>query len=241
MAQQWKGYSVTEALGHVFGRKEIEMLDKAVLNYLTGLLAEQLPPPPVNCANVLEILPMLVAFGLSTDEEQALGHCAQLSNLFHPRTSSPILEPSRNNQEEARRLAEPVQIQSLLPTATSTYKREEPVLEQEERKDDIQEFLLHTRSPDPKIRKMYLRELCPCHVKHDVDVIWDRIFEMVKDPDPDVRYQVMHNLADGSPASRENDVIAAFEILHNDPNLKIRRKVHQVLGHYRKTGKWNIL
>ncbi len=85
----------------------------------------------------------------------------------------------------------------------------------------------------------------------------------------------MHNLCDGSPATRELDVIAALgtksphphnvfvlhasealhpphplppplvfvptEKMHNDDDKAIRRKVHNVLTHYRKTGKWNIL
>jgi hypothetical protein len=29
--------------------------------------------------------------------------------------------------------------------------------------------------------------------------------------------------------------------MHNDDDKLIRRKVHNVLTHYRKTGKWNIL
>jgi hypothetical protein len=92
----------------------------------------------------------------------------------------------------------------------------------------------------PQTRKLYLRELCPCHVKRDVEIVWDRILEMTnvrrralltssicddelslfaphthththtQDPDPAVRYQVMHNLCDGSPATRELDVIVAL-------------------------------
>jgi len=64
---------------------------------------------------------------------------------------------------------------------------------------------------------------------------------MVDDPDPDVRYQVLHNLCDGSPASRETEVVAALEKMHDDPDKTVRRRVHQVLSHYRATGKWNIL
>lgn len=98
-----------------------------------------------------------------------------------------------------------------------------------------------THSEDPKVRKATLRDMCPCHVKDNIDALWQRIMEMANDPDPNVRYQVMHNLCDGSPLCREDDVIRTLEEMHDDPDKKVRRKVHQVLTHYRKTGKWNIL
>jgi hypothetical protein len=73
-------------------------------------------------------------------------------------------------------------------------------------------------------RKKALRELCPCHVKHNVKEFWDRIIEMTKDEDrtysqynvsyflsANVRYQVLHNLCDGSPLAKEDEIIAAIE------------------------------
>jgi HEAT repeat protein len=78
-------------------------------------------------------------------------------------------------------------------------------------------------------------------VKSTVDEFWDRIVEMVDDSDPKVRYQVLHNLCDGSPKSMEEKVIETIEYLHNDPDKYIRRRVHQILAGYRKTGKWNVL
>jgi len=64
---------------------------------------------------------------------------------------------------------------------------------------------------------------------------------MIEDPDAEVRYQAMHNLCDGSPNHLEDIVIEALNKLHNDPDKRIRRKVHNVLSTYRRTGKWNVL
>jgi len=117
-------------------------------------------------------------------------------------------------------------------------------LKEEQKKEStisLHEFLEETKSEDPITRKKALRELCPCHVKHDVEEFWIRIIAMTKDPDPQVRYQVLHNLCDGSPLEREESVIQAIEGMHNDEDKYIRRRVHQVLSNYRKTGKWNIL
>jgi hypothetical protein len=57
--------------------------------------------------------------------------------------------------------------------------------------EDAVAYLERTKSNKPAERKLALKEMCPCHVKKDFDVIWDRVFEMVNDPDENVRYQVV--------------------------------------------------
>lgn len=47
----------------------------------------------------------------------------------------------------------------------------------------IDEYLADTYHDDPKVRLARLRSLCPCHVKDDVDMFWNRIIEMVDDED----------------------------------------------------------
>ncbi len=64
---------------------------------------------------------------------------------------------------------------------------------------DFDSILNATRSSNPNVRKKALREFCPCHVKKNIDVIWNRILEMKDDPDGVVRDQVVHSLCDGSP------------------------------------------
>ncbi|KNC46154.1 uncharacterized protein AMSG_00272 [Thecamonas trahens ATCC 50062] len=105
----------------------------------------------------------------------------------------------------------------------------------------LEVFMEGTRAVDARERRLALRELCPCHVKKDIDVFWKRIMAMVNDPDPDVRYQVLHNLCDGSPLRLEADVIAAIEILHNDADKRVARAARRVLVEYRKTGDWNVM
>jgi len=83
--------------------------------------------------------------------------------------------------------------------------------------------------------------MCPCHVKKNIQEFWDRIIEMVKDPDPDVRYQALHNLCDGSPNDRELDVINAIKELEHDESKQVRRAVNKVISSYKRTGKWNVL
>jgi hypothetical protein len=39
----------------------------------------------------------------------------------------------------------------------------------------------------------------------------------------------------------EDNVADALDIFNNDADKKIRRKAHQVLTTYRRTGKWNVM
>jgi len=52
---------------------------------------------------------------------------------------------------------------------------------------------------------------------------------------------VLHTLCDGSPTHMEDKVADALDIFNYDSDKKLRRKAHQVLTHYRRTGKWNIM
>jgi len=105
----------------------------------------------------------------------------------------------------------------------------------------MEQYLQFTHSDDPKVRLSILRTMCPCKVKADRDLLWARIMEMASDPNPKVRYQAMHNLCDGSPSWREESVIKTLEGMHNDSDPKIRRRIHNILTHYKHTGKWNIM
>lgn len=107
--------------------------------------------------------------------------------------------------------------------------------------NDIDLHIKKTKSPDPKIRLHALKQMCPCKVREDVDLFWDRIFEMVDDENNDVRYQVLHTICDGSPKHLEQKVSNALEKFNRDINPKIKRRAHKVMASYLRTGKWNVL
>src|SRR5688500_10018548 len=107
--------------------------------------------------------------------------------------------------------------------------------------EEVTELIELSRSDDAKVRKVALVNLCPCHVRANFAPAWDRVFEMVGDPDPIVRRTAVHMLADGSPKERQSDVVDALESLRNDPDRKVRRQVRDVLGAFRRTGRVNVL
>ncbi|CAF2028224.1 unnamed protein product [Rotaria magnacalcarata] len=107
--------------------------------------------------------------------------------------------------------------------------------------EDIKTILELTNHVDPIVRQRALKEICPCRVKDDIDVFWERVVEMTDDPADNVREQVLHTLCDGSPDHMEMKVLEALEKFNRDSNSYIRRRAHKVLSAYRRSGKWNIL
>ena len=105
----------------------------------------------------------------------------------------------------------------------------------------FEEVLELTRDGDPRKRKWAVRQLCPCHLKYNDDQIWDRLIAMAADDDLQVRSTVLHVLCDGSPRSREQEVVAALQRKQHDPDVGLRRRVLKVLVQYRRSGTVNVL
>ena len=106
--------------------------------------------------------------------------------------------------------------------------------------DDLAATLARTGDPDPRARCEAVRQLCPCHLKHDVPAVWDRLLALASDPDPRVRGAILHTLTDGTPRGRAAEVVAALERLHDDPDDKLRRRARRILAGYRRTGRLNV-
>jgi Ca2+-binding EF-hand superfamily protein len=106
---------------------------------------------------------------------------------------------------------------------------------------DITKLIEFTKDSNPSIRLNSLKQMCPCKVKNDIDLFWNRIFEMATDENDDIRYQVLHIICDGSPSHLEENVANALELFNHDKNKMIRRRAHKVMASYLRKGKWNIL
>ncbi len=107
--------------------------------------------------------------------------------------------------------------------------------------ESILEIIELSKNINPQVRLKAIQRLCPCRVLEDIKIFWDRIFEMVTDEDAKVRYQILHNMCDGSPPDYESRVVEALEVFNKDPDKDVRRRAHKVMGSYLKTGKLNIL
>jgi HEAT repeats len=96
-----------------------------------------------------------------------------------------------------------------------------------------------SQHPDPKVRRRAVASACSCHIKTNYQQIWDRLLAMAWDPDPRVRSMVLHNLVDGSPSVRQDEVVAALERMQHDADPNLRRRVRRLVAYYRRTGTVN--
>ena len=62
---------------------------------------------------------------------------------------------------------------------------------------------------------------------------------MTEDPDSSVRSYVVHNLVDGSPSVRKEEVVATLERMQQDADFHLRRRVRRLVAYYRRTGTVN--
>lgn len=93
--------------------------------------------------------------------------------------------------------------------------------------DVLDGFLELSRSEESRARQLACKNLCTCHVRADDDRVWTRLLELVEDPDPLIRRDVIHALTDSAPAPRVPAVIQALESRRNDPDEQIRRPGRQ--------------
>jgi hypothetical protein len=87
---------------------------------------------------------------------------------------------------------------------------------------EVNELLSLTRDRDPDVRRIAVKNLCPCHVQRQRPDVLERLLEMACDRSAGVRMDVLHNLTDGSPRELAREVVAAVEALMQDADDKVR-------------------
>ncbi len=107
--------------------------------------------------------------------------------------------------------------------------------------ESIPELIKMTHDANVETRLEAIQYLCPCHVQRNRPEVWDRLFELARDPELEVRRTVFHILGDGSPNERVEEVVQAMESMFHDSDLKLRRRARKFLAQYRRTGRVNIL
>ena len=107
--------------------------------------------------------------------------------------------------------------------------------------EDIDTIVEISKHENDALRLKAVKQLCPCKVQKDIPEFWKRIFEMVDDPCPKIRMQVLHNMCDGSPPHVEADIKAALEKFNQDEDPDIRRRAHKVVNTFNRDGIWNVL
>jgi hypothetical protein len=86
----------------------------------------------------------------------------------------------------------------------------------------VGELLSLTRDRDPDVRRVAVKNLCPCHLQRARSDVWERLLELASDSNPGVRMDVLHNLTDGSPQELAETVVAVVEALMDDRDANVR-------------------
>ena len=104
----------------------------------------------------------------------------------------------------------------------------------------LDELLSLTQARDPDIRRVAVKNLCPCHVRRDRTDVWTRLLQLTRDPNPGVRMDVLHNLTDGSPPELAETVLGVVDSLLEDPDPKVRGYAVFLSGRQQRFNRVNV-
>jgi hypothetical protein len=102
----------------------------------------------------------------------------------------------------------------------------------------LRALLGETLALDPRRRVDAVRSLPASLAPDEADPLvaegWDRVLELVDDPEPVVRRTVLHVLAAEAPARRADDVERALHRLSEDTDESLRRRARKVHAQFRR-------
>ena len=104
----------------------------------------------------------------------------------------------------------------------------------------LDELLVLSHDRDPNVRRVAVKNLCPCHVKRNLPEVWRRLIELTDDRDPGIRLDVLHNLTDGSPPELALQVQALVEKFMHDPDRTVRGYATYLRDKQKRSGRINV-
>jgi len=92
------------------------------------------------------------------------------------------------------------------------------------RGDGIDYYLSLASSLDPTDREMAMKNLCPCHVRRQIDAVWEALYRGLQDPDLKVRQAAWHTLDDGGRPDDPKLRTVFEQIAQTETDAKLRQR-----------------
>jgi hypothetical protein len=88
-------------------------------------------------------------------------------------------------------------------------------------RQEIEQLLELSHSPDAEDRKFAASYLCPCHVRRRIEDVWEALYRMLEDENVEVRRNAWHTLEDGGRPDdpKLDEIFARAEVNETDRNV----------------------
>ena len=97
------------------------------------------------------------------------------------------------------------------------------------RGDEVKHYLALADSDDPQDRIEAMENLCPCHIRKRIDVVWETLYRGLQDSDLKVRQAAWHTLEDGGRPNDPKLYPILVEIAETEVNPKLRQNANDIV------------
>jgi len=108
-------------------------------------------------------------------------------------------------------------------------RRSRKIGEQRVSGEEIWRLVDLSKSSDTKDRLEAADNLCPCHVRRRIDEVWDALYQLLEDPDLQVRKAAFHTLTDGGDLNDAALDPILERLCETETDRKLRRKIEKLL------------
>ena len=97
------------------------------------------------------------------------------------------------------------------------------------RGDEVKHYLTLADSEDSQDRIEAMENLCPCHVRKRIEVVWEALYRGLQDRNLNVRQAAWHTLEDGGRPNDPELDSAMVEIANTETDPKLKQKATKLV------------
>ena len=103
------------------------------------------------------------------------------------------------------------------------------------RGDEVKHYLTLADSEDSQDRIEAMENLCPCHVRKRIEVVWEALYRGLQDRNLNVRQAAWHTLEDGGRPNDPELDSAMVEIANTETDPKLKQKATKLVTDLSRT------